>query len=104
MAQSTLAQQGDMAWTNRDQPGQTDQAILNWEKALKENPNQPALYIRLTKACGRAVRHASTFADRKRWAERARDYGQEAVAKNPKSSEAFAAFGEALGQWADAHK
>jgi tetratricopeptide (TPR) repeat protein len=58
----------------------------------------------LTKACGRAVRHAATSAESKQWADRAREYGAQAVQKAPLSTDAYAAYGEALGQWADAHK
>ena len=103
-AQSTLAQQAQLAWQNRDKPGQTEEAIGLWDQALKAEPGRTELLIHLTKACGRAVRHAASSADRKRWADRARDYGKKAVLLNPTSSDAYAVYGEALGQWANARK
>jgi len=100
----SLTQQAEEAWLSRDKPGQTEKAIGLWDQALKAEPGRTDLLVNLTKACGRAVRHASSSSDRKRWADEARDYGKKAVALNPQSSDAYAAYGEALGQWADAHK
>jgi tetratricopeptide (TPR) repeat protein len=99
-----LSQQAELAWQDRDKPGQTEQAIQLWEQAVKAEPGRGELWVRLTKACGRAVRHSATSDERKRWADRAREYGAQAVRKAPQSSDAYAAYGEALGQWADAHK
>ena len=99
-----LAQQAELAWQDRDKPGQTEQAIQLWEQAVRAEPGRGELWVCLTKACGRAVRHSATSAERKRWADRAREYGAQAVQKAPPSSDAYAAYGEALGQWADAHK
>jgi tetratricopeptide (TPR) repeat protein len=104
IAQLSLRDQAQLAWQNRDKPGQTEQAIGLWDQAFKAEPGRAELLIDLTKACGRAVRHASSIADRKRWADRAREYGEKAVRINPASSDAYAAYGEALGQWANAHK
>jgi tetratricopeptide (TPR) repeat protein len=100
----SVAKEAQAAWQNRDRAGQTEKAIALWDKALHEDPNDSQIYIQLTKACGRQVRHTSEAAERTRWADKAREYGTQAVAKNPQSSEAFASYGEALGQWADAHK
>jgi tetratricopeptide (TPR) repeat protein len=100
----SLSQQAQSAWEQRDQSGQTERAIQLWQKAVEQEPDQGDLWIHLTQACGRAVRHAATAGDRKRWADKAREYGAKAVAKNPQSSDAYAAYGEALGQWANAHK
>jgi tetratricopeptide (TPR) repeat protein len=99
-----LAQQADLAWQDRAKPGQTEQAIQLWVQAVRAEPGRGELWVHLTKACGRAVRHCVTSAERKRWADRAREYGAQAVQAAPQSSDAYAAYGEALGQWADAHK
>jgi tetratricopeptide (TPR) repeat protein len=100
----SLTQQAELAWKDRDKPGQTEQAIQLWQQAVKAEPARGELWTLLTKACGRAVRHAKTPAERKRWADLARDYGKKAIHRSPQSSDAYAAYGEALGQWADAHK
>ena len=99
-----LEQRAQAAWQDRDKPGQTEQAIRHWEQAVKAEPGRGELWVRLTKACGRAVRHAKTKTERRRWADLAREYGKKAVDQDPRSSDAYAAYGEALGQWADAHK
>src|SRR5258706_10163106 len=99
-----LTQQADLDWKGRERPGMTEKAIASWTESLHENPNQPNVYISLTKACGRAVRHSTTSSERQRWADRARELGIQAIEKNPASSDAYAAYGEALGQWANAHK
>jgi tetratricopeptide (TPR) repeat protein len=103
-AEITLAQQAEAAWQERDKPGQTERAISLWQQAAKAEPARADLWIDLTKACGRAVRHASNAAERKRWAERALGYGKNAVACGPQSSSAYAYYAEALGQWANSHK
>ena len=64
------------AWAQRDQPGQTEKAIHLWQLALKENPQESALWIDLTKAMGRAVRHARNSSEKKRWADQARMAGE----------------------------
>jgi tetratricopeptide (TPR) repeat protein len=99
-----LPSQAQAAWAQRDQPGQTEKAIDLWQKALKENPNQPELWINVTKALGRAVRHASATAEKRKWADQAREAGEKAVTQNPQSPEAWAYNAEAIGQWANAHK
>lgn len=103
-AESFLAQQAQLAWQHRDEPGQTEQAIQIWQQAIQAEPQRADLYIPLTRACGRAVRHAPNPEQHKHWADLGRKYGEQAVAGNPQSSEAWAAYGEALGQWAQAHK
>ncbi len=100
----TLPQQAEAAWAERDQSGQTEQAIALWQKALQSHPSDVALYIKVSKACGRAVRHASSSKDRKRWEELAKTYAARAVELDPKNPEALTAYGEALGQWARDHK
>jgi len=103
-ATASTADEAQAAWAQRDQPGQTENAIRLWKQSLKENPNQSALCIDLTKALGRAVRHAKNDSDHKKWADEARAAGDRCVAENPGSAEALAYDAEAIGQWADAHK
>jgi tetratricopeptide (TPR) repeat protein len=103
-ADAPLLQQAQTAWQNRDKPGETEHAITLWQKALKENPALTGILIDLTRACGRAYRHATTNRQKNDWADLARNYGAEAITKNPGSSEAYAQYGAALGQWAQAHK
>ncbi len=100
----TLIQQAEDAWAHRDQPWQTESAITLWEQALQKEPGQKGLYLRLTKAAGRAYRHSHTPKEREYWSQEARDEGAQAVEKNPDNSDAYALYGEALGQWAQAHK
>lgn len=103
-AGSNLVRQAEEAWARRDQPGQTQRAIELWKRALQEDPAQHPLLIRLALAGGRAYRHAQTKADRLRWANEARRYAEEALKKNPNDAWAYAAAGEALGQWAEARQ
>ncbi len=91
-------------WSQRDQPGKTEAAIRNWTQALQENPNQPDIYILLARAYGRAVRHAKTSDERQKLADQARSAAEKAVQMSSASAAAYAAYGEALGQWANAHK
>lgn len=93
-----------MAWANRGQPGQTERAIHLWQDAQQKNASSADLAIKLTKACGRAMRHAETKAERQRWADLAKGYGAQAVALAPNQAETYTAYGEALAQWARAHK
>src|SRR5205823_5272589 len=97
-APSEDLERAQAAWQNREQPGELEEAIRLWDQAFKADPSHAELLIDLTKACGRAVRHASTSADKRRWADQAKAYGAKAVRVNPKSSDAYAAYGEALGQ------
>ena len=90
----------DLAWSHRDQPGQTEQAIKIWADS---GPLIPDVQIRLTKAYGRLYRHAKTSEERVHWADLARASGAKAIDQFPNSSDAYAAYGEALGQWARAH-
>jgi tetratricopeptide (TPR) repeat protein len=103
-ADGSLEQQAQLAWQERDKPGQTEKAVDLWQQAAAADPARGDLWIVLTKAMGRAVRHAQTLEERRQWADRARDAAQKALARNAPSSDAYAAYGEALGQWADAHK
>ncbi|MFA5975788.1 MAG: hypothetical protein WC859_06420 [Elusimicrobiota bacterium] len=103
-AEASLIQQAEAAWAKRDQAGQTLRAITLWEQALRENPAQRSLLIPLTSACGRAYRHAKSRSERIHWADKTRRFGEEAVAKNPENAWAWTVDGEALGQWAEAHK
>jgi|GEM_PF-1998155 len=100
----TSSQQAQTAWANRDQAGQTEKAIHLWQEALKENPTQATLWIPLTQALGRQVRHTTDSAEKKKWADLGREAGEQAVAKNPQSAEAWAYNAEAIGQWANLHK
>jgi tetratricopeptide (TPR) repeat protein len=100
-----LMQQAEAAWQERDQEGRTLAAIALWEKALEKEPDShKEVWIKLTKAMGRAVRHAADSKERMYWADRARQVGEQAVKENPREADAYAAYGEALGQWAQAHK
>ena len=96
--------QAEKAWRHRDQPWQTETAIALWERGLQEHPERVDLYIALTRSCGRAYRHSQTAKERDFWSNEGRAYGALAVAKNPANPEAYAHYGEALGQWAQAHK
>lgn len=101
---ASTAEQAQTAWTQRDQAGQTEKAIQLWQQALKENPDQPALWIDLTKGLGRMVRHSNKGSAQKKWADEALAASEQAIAKNPNRAEAWAYRAEALGQWANAHK
>jgi tetratricopeptide (TPR) repeat protein len=101
---AAAAEEANAAWAARDQAGQTEKAIRLWQEALKENPHQDGLCIDLTKALGRAVRHASDDSARKKWADEARAAGEKCLAENPDKPEALAYDAEAIGQWANAHK
>lgn len=103
-AEGNLEQQAQAAWQERDKPGQTEQAIRNWEQTAQAEPERADLWISLAKAMGRAVRHSKTSKERRDWADRARAAAGKAVEKAPASSDAYAVYGEALGQWAEAHK
>ena len=104
IAESSAAQEAAAAWAQRDQPGQTERAISLWEQALREDPKQNEVLIQLASSCGRIVRSAKTKSDRQRWAEKAKAYGAEAVARNPNNSQAYVEDAAALGQWAQARK
>ncbi len=99
-----LEQQAQLAWKDRDQPGKTAEAIQLWEQAAKAEPGRADLWIALSKALGRAVRHTDSSDERQKWADEARAAAEKATLRDPSSAEAFAAYGEALGQWANAHK
>ncbi len=71
---------------------------------LKRNPIAWSLWIDLARAQGRAVRHAKTPDERQKWADEARTSAEQAVKIAPSDSDAFAVYGEALGQWANTHK
>jgi len=101
---ATLMEQAQAAWAHRDQPGQTEAAIQAWTEALKTEPKRADLWIDLAKAQGRAVRHAETSRDRKKWADAARRSACQAVRLAPHDAEAYTVYGEAMGQWANAHK
>jgi tetratricopeptide (TPR) repeat protein len=102
-AENALEQAKD-AWRHRDQPYQTESAIVLWERAVNEHPEKKELYISLTSAAGRAYRHAATDKEKEYWADEGREYGEKALQKNPNSPAAYAHYAEALGQWAQAHK
>ncbi len=111
--ESSLAQQAEEAWQRRAEPGQTERAISLWMQHRNRpevsygggySPDRDEYLIKLTKACGRAVRHAVTKEDRKHWADLAREFGAQAIQKNPANAEAYAVYGEALGQWSNVHK
>lgn len=104
MHAASLSEQAAQAWSQRAQPGETERAFVLWEKALVENPQDKQTLIDLTRAAGRAYRHANTAAQRRTWSERGRSYAQRAVEKNPNSSDAWTEYGAALGQWADSHR
>src|SRR5579872_2765488 len=59
-ADDPSALEAEKAWAKRDQPGQTERAIELWQKALASQPQSVDVLTRLTRACGRAVRHAPT--------------------------------------------
>ncbi len=99
-----LEQQAQLAWQERSKPGKTEEAVQLWELAAKADPGRADLWIALSKALGRAVRHAKTSDEKHRWADEARDAAKKAIQKSPSNAEAYAAYGEALGQWANAHK
>lgn len=99
-----IFQQAHVAWSHRDQPGQTERAIELWEQIIQTEPSRGDLYISLTKACGRAYRHAKSSKERRRWADRGRHYGELAVSKNRDNANAYAEYSAAIGQWAAAHK
>jgi len=101
---TSLNDQATQAWDKRADSAETEKAIHLWQQSLKENPDQPDLWIRLTEAMGRAVRNTPKKTAAKQWAQRARAAGKTAVEQNPKSAPAHAFFAEALGQWANTHK
>jgi len=92
------------AWADRDQEGRTLAAIALYQQALLADDSQKTLWIDLTRAMGRAVRHASTPKEARQWAERARNAGRQAILENPKRADAHAFYAEALGQYAQTHK
>jgi tetratricopeptide (TPR) repeat protein len=101
---SVLEQHAQSAWQERDKPGETEIAIKLWQQAVIVEPGRGDLWTTLAKAMGRAERHAKSNKERRQWADRAWEAAQNAVMKDPKSSDAYAAYGEALGQWANVHK
>ena len=103
-AQSFLAQQAQLAWDHREEAGQTQQAINLWQQAFKAEPNHPEFLIPLVRAANRAFRHTQDRKEKERLAEEAVHFGENAIAKNPNSSEAYAEYATALGQWAQANK
>lgn len=103
-AESSLEQQAQLAWQTRDKPGQTQAAIRFWSEAVRAEPKRADLWIALSKAQGRAVRHAATKEERKKWADSARVSANQAIRIDRQNAEAYTVYGEALGQWADAHK
>jgi tetratricopeptide (TPR) repeat protein len=103
-AEGFLEQQAELAWQDRENPGKTEEAIHIWEQAARAEPGRADLQIALSKALGRAVRHAGSSPERQKWADQARAAAEKATLDDPSSAAAFAAYGEALGQWADAHK
>ncbi len=101
---SSPEEQAQLAWKSRDKPGQTETAIRFWSAAVQAEPKRADLWINLAKAEGRAVRHASTSEERKKWADSARVSADHAIRIDRQNAEAYAIYGEALGQWANAHK
>ena len=99
-----IGRQASQAWAQRADPQKTVEAIHLWQKALQENPKETELLIRLTMACGAAYRQATDRERRIYWADQARRFAERAVKENPEKSWAYAALGEALGQWADVHR
>ncbi len=99
-----LAQEAQRVWKNRDKPGQTEAAIQLWTQAVRAEPNRGELWVNLSKGLGRSVRHAKTSKERRHYADQARAAAEKAVQISPASAEAFAAYVEALGQWANARK
>jgi Tfp pilus assembly protein PilF len=97
-------QEAEAAWVKRSQPGERQRAITLWQQALKDQPQRTEIYTTLAKAASSAYRHATDGKEKKRWADMALQYGKEATEKNPNSAEAYARYGEALGQWAQANK
>ncbi len=103
-ADALLAQQAALAWQARAEPGKTEEAIRLWKEAAQAEPQNVTHWIRLASAMGRAVRHAGSNQVRRSWADQARSAAEEAVRTGPESAEAYAVYGEALGQWANARK
>jgi tetratricopeptide (TPR) repeat protein len=101
---SSLDEQAKAAWQDRDRLGQTEKAIRLWTEAVRTEPNRVDLWMNLAKAQGRAVRHATNSQERKLWADRARVSADHAVRIDRRSAEAYTVYGEAMGQWANAHK
>lgn len=99
-----LAQQAQLAWDHREEAGQTEQSMNLWQQAYKAEPNHPEYLIPLVRAANRACRHTSNQKEKQRVAEDAVRFGENAVAKNASSSEAYAEYATALGQWAQCHK
>jgi tetratricopeptide (TPR) repeat protein len=97
-------EEAQAAWARRAEPGQTVQAIALWQKAFAESPQRTELLLALAKASGKAFRNSETRAEKRKWADTALRYANEAVEKRPTDSWAHAYLGEALGQWAQANK
>ena len=92
------------AWAERAAAGKTEEAIRLWKDALAKDPAcPPETWILLSKAIGRAVRH-SEGVQAKKWADAALATSKTAIEKNPQNSDAWAEYGEAIGQWANLHK
>lgn len=92
------------AWAHRAEPNQLTRAITLWQDALKQSPNDGTILTALARALGKSYRSASSKKDRIQLSDQALTYAEQAIAKSPSSSAAYAAYGEALGQWADARK
>lgn len=101
---SSLSEQAATAWAHREDPGQTEEAIRLWKEAAREEPRNAGHWIALARAMGRAVRHANTAKERRKWADEAKSAAETAVQLEPQNSDVYALYGEALGQWANAHK
>jgi tetratricopeptide (TPR) repeat protein len=102
-AEASLADQAQAAWQARSQPGQTEASIRLFRQAAEAQPTNAELWIDLSKALGRAVRHATSIMEKRQSANEARRAAEKAVQLSPRNSEAYTVYGEALGQWAEAH-
>jgi len=71
-AAATLSEQAQATWQSRDRPGQTEAAIRLFRQAAEAEPNNTELWIKLSKALGRAVRHAASTQEKRKWADEAR--------------------------------
>jgi tetratricopeptide (TPR) repeat protein len=100
----SLSEQAAAAWASRDKPGQTEEAIRLWQEATKAEPEQADYWLKLSKAFGRAVRRSQSSDEQKKYSQEALHAAEKAVQLAPQSSDAYAAHGEAIGQWANARK
>src|SRR5258708_35286302 len=78
-ADASLAEQAQLAWQSRDQPGQTEAAIRLFRQAAEREPNNAEWWIDLSKALGRAGRHASSAQEKRTWADEARSAAGRAI-------------------------